>query len=154
MLKGTIEDLHEAWISANEIVEDRNKELKEKTNRKNLNSLFEKGDIDAIEEILVESKIDNIFYNRFLQLTFTKLIFYIEAAKLSGEELSKEVLDFYEENKKWLPNPIFTMEKGELVEAEKGVLKRERDAYLNSEDFTQTKKALEEQYQAIKKTNE
>lgn len=150
MLNGTIEDLHEAYLSANKIVEDRNKELREKVDRKNLNSLFEKGDIDAIEEVLVESKIDNIFYNRFLQLTFTKLIFYIEASKLVGEELSKEVLDFYEENKKWLPNPIFTMEKGKLVEAEKGVLKRERDAYLNSEEFTQTKKALEEQYQAMK----
>lgn len=151
MLNGTIEDLHEAYISANEIVESKNKELREKVNRKNLSSLFEEGDIDAIEKILVESKIDNIFYNRFLQLTFTKLIFYIEAAKLSGEELSKEVLDFYDENKKWLPNPIFTMEKGELVEAEKNILERERKAYLESDEFKQTKEALESQYEIMKK---
>lgn len=151
MLNGTIEDLHEAYISANEIVEQRNKELKEKVDRKNLSSLFEKGDIDSIEKILVESKIDNIFYNRFLQLTFTKLIFYIEAAKLTGEELSNEVLEFYSENKKWLPNPIFTMEKGELVEVEKNILEREREAYLESDEFKQTKEALESKYKMMKK---
>lgn len=149
MTNKIIKNLIKDFKATNKIVEEENKKAKEDI--KKLDELYSKNDMDSISNILVNSRVENMFKNRFNQMLFTKILYFVELSKLQGEDLDEEVKEFYDNNKGFMPNPVFAVEEGEMVEAEEGFLEKKKKEFLEGDEFKRMKSLLEQQSELFKK---
>lgn len=133
-IREKIEKVYVDYLELDEIVKKKTQEVQNKQTE--LKKDLEGKSIESLEEMLIGIYVDNILYNKQLQILFAKLITSIELYKeFSGESLSEGVEKFYKEMSGWMPKNIFVVQKGELVETEKGVLDRARKEFLDSDFF-------------------
>jgi hypothetical protein len=133
-LKNKIVKLFNEYEEAEKIVKSKNKAISDKGT--SIQDLIKDSSSDELEDMLLHVYVDTILYNKDLQILFFKLITNIETyIEFSKEDLPKEVLEFYNSMKAWAPKRVFTIEKGDLIETEIGVLENARKEFMESDFF-------------------
>jgi hypothetical protein len=116
------------------IVKKKNSDIANKSD--NLKDLVVGKTPEELQDILTHVYVDTILYNKDLQIMFFKLITTIEMSlEFSKVELPEEVMNFYNEMKSWAPKKVFMIEKGDIVESEKGNLDSARKEFVESDFF-------------------
>jgi DNA-directed RNA polymerase beta' subunit len=116
------------------IVKKKNSDIANKSD--NLKDLVVGKTPEELQDILTHVYVDTILYNKDLQIMFFKLITTVEMAlEFSKVELPEEVMKFYNEMKTWAPKKVFMIEKGDIVESEKGNLNSARKEFIESDFF-------------------
>jgi hypothetical protein len=116
------------------IVKKKNSDIANKSD--NLKDLVVGKTPEELQDILTHVYVDTILYNKDLQIMFFKLITTVEMCiEFSKVELPEEVMNFYNEMKSWAPKKVFMIEKGDIVESEKGNLDSARKEFIESDFF-------------------
>jgi hypothetical protein len=133
-LREKINSLYKEYKEFDTVVKEKNKEI---TNKKTtIKEMVENKSIEEVQEVLIHLYVDTLLYNKDLQILFFKLVCNIESyLEFSTDSLDKEVLDFYQSMKTWIPKRLFMLEKEEIVETEIGVLEKARKEFLQSDFF-------------------
>ena len=133
-LKNKIEELYNEYATFEKVVKEKNKAITDKQN--SVKDLLEGKSPEDIQDVLVHIYVDTILYNKDLQIAFFKLITNIETyLEFSKEQLSNEIMEFYNSMKTWSPKRVFVLEKGDLVETEPGTLDKARKDFMESDFF-------------------
>ncbi len=132
--KEQVEHIFKEYAEINSIVQEKNKLIANKQG--DLKKSLEGKSIDELQTVLTHTYVDTLLYNKELQFLFVKVVNAIEMYKsLVSEPLADEIEEFYKSMRQWMPKRMFTVEKDELVEVEKGLLDKERKNFLEGEFF-------------------
>ena len=134
-LKEKISDLYSEFTEFERLVKVKNEEVVKL--KGDIKTLASGKDPEALKDVVLNTYVDTILYNKDLQVIYLKLINAIELyIEFSKEPLSEEVEKFYNSMKDWAPKRDFKIEKEELVEVESGKLEKARENFLKG-DFYQ-----------------
>lgn len=129
LLRDKIVNLHKDFLDFNIVIEGKNKEIQDykKDFSKSLN-------VEDSVEIFSNLVADFTLLSRDTQIIFTELFSMIKLYNdLNFETLPNNIIEFYNNNLKFLPKKLFVSKDGGIVEKEEGTLKAERERFLKSD---------------------
>jgi len=134
-IKEKIVDLYSEFIEFEKLVKNKNADIVKL--KGDIKTLATGKDPEAFKDVLLNTYVDTILYNKDLQVIYLKLINTIELyVEFSKESLPEDIEKFYNSMKDWAPKRDFKIEKEDLVEVEPGKLEKAREDFLKG-DFYQ-----------------
>ena len=129
-----IERLYDEYLEFQSLLQGKNKEFLSK--KEEIPDLLKEGLNETLEKILVHLYSDMVMYNADLQYLFmiimTNINTYVEEVQ---DPLPERIKTFYETHKQYYPKRTFAIEKGEIIEAETGLLDKKRKEFLECDYY-------------------
>lgn len=133
-IKEKIVDLYSEFIEFEKLVKNKNADIVKL--KGDIKTLATGKDPEAFKDVLLNTYVDTILYNKDLQVIYLKLINTIELyIEFSKESLPEDIEKFYNSMKDWAPKRDFKIEKEDLVEVEPGKLEKAREDFLKGEFY-------------------